>query len=366
MGDTKIQWTGKTWNPIRARNKATGKVGWFCEHVSEGCRNCYAEKMNVNTYFGNGLNYKPASLDQVELFLDDTILQQPLHWRKATKVFPCSMTDAFGRFVTDEWLDRMMAVAALAKQHTFQFLTKRADRAQAYMLRLSRSIEPLQQAARSMGYSFKFTSPLNGKELSLLPWPIPNVWLGVSVEDQKTADERIPLLLQTPAAVRWISAEPLLGPINLSGDYLTAILGKYPFKHYSGPRTSVARMLDWVVVGGESGPKARGLDLSWARSVVRQCAAASIPVFVKQLGAHPFERKPAEGPQGVRAALANIEKPHPQRLWFRDGWTLISKGEVSEWIKAIKLTDKKGGDINEWPVDLQVREFPTSLTTEGV
>src|SRR5262249_61051875 len=113
---------------------------------------------------------------------------------------------------------------------------------------------------------------------------LPNVWLGVSLEDQKTADDRIPLLLETPAAVRWISAEPLLGPIDLSKEYLTALLGKYPFKHYSGPRTTIAHLLDWVVVGGESGPKARPMHPDWGRSLRDQCVAAGVPFFFKQWG----------------------------------------------------------------------------------
>src|ERR1051325_7341422 len=142
MGDTNIEWTrnadgtaGKTWNPIRARNVPTGKVGWFCEHVSEGCRNCYAERMNRNTYFGNGLDYKPAVLDQVELYLDEKILEQPLHWRNPTNVFPCSMTDLFGRWVKDEWLDAIFSVMYRADRHTFQTLTKRADRQLDYVSR---------------------------------------------------------------------------------------------------------------------------------------------------------------------------------------------------------------------------------------
>lgn len=311
MGDTKIQWTGKTWNPIRARNKETGKVGWFCEHVSDGCRNCYAQKMNINTYFGNGIDYKPASFDNVELFLDEKILEQPLHWRKPTRVFPCSMTDAFARFVPDEWLDRMMTVAALANQHTFQFLTKRADRAKVYMTRLSKSINPLENAARAMGYTFKFRSPLNGKELSLLPWPIPNVWLGVSVEDQESAHERISLLLDTPAAKHWVSAEPLLSPLNLCG-----MGGCCGYREHN---------LDWMVIGGESGPNARPFDIQWARGIIVQLREADnkVAVFVKQLG-------------------ANVTGPH------KDGANLTT----------LRFSDKKGGDMNEWPEDLRVREFP--------
>jgi protein gp37 len=265
MGDTKIEWTGKTWNPIRARNKATGKIGWFCERVSEGCRNCYAEKMNRNTYFGNGLDYKPAALDQVELFLDEKILEQPLHWRKPTKVFPCSMTDLFGRWVKDEWIDKIHHVMWRASQHTFQILTKRPDRMLAYM---------------------------NNPNTPGLK-PLSNVWLGVSAEDQKTADERIPLLLQTPAAVRWISAEPLLGPIDLThlcGSTLNALdgidlesIGDIRDTGVLG-KGQPERGIDWVVVGGESGPKSRPMHPDWARSLRERCVAAGIPFFFKQHG----------------------------------------------------------------------------------
>src|ERR1051325_7770043 len=178
MGDTKIEWTrnadgtaGKTWNPIRARRISNDERGWYCEHVSEGCRNCYAEKMNRNTYFGNGLEYKPATLPQVELFLDEKILQQPLHWSKPQNVFPCSMTDLFGRWVKDEWLDQIFAVMALAKQHTFQVLTKRPERMREYVTRLSPSITPLETVAPAMASTFKFNG-MDGKEYSLLPWPI--------------------------------------------------------------------------------------------------------------------------------------------------------------------------------------------------
>lgn len=250
MGNTKIEWTGKTWNPIRARNKATGELGWYCEHISEGCRNCYAEKMNVNTYFGNGLPYKRAWLDDLDLFLDKKILEQPLRWRKPTKIFPCSMTDLFGRFVKDEWLDKIHHVMWRASQHTFQLLTKRADRMRDYM-----------------------RSPNTPNQK-----PLPNVWLGVSVEDQKTADERIPLLLETPAAVRWISAEPLLGPINL----FNAACG-YDKQGYRKPLLTNT-WLDWVVVGGESGPKARPMHPDWARSLRDQCVSAGVPFFFKQWG----------------------------------------------------------------------------------
>src|SRR6188768_21461 len=124
--DTKIQWTGSTWSPIRARNRKTGKVGWHCVKHSPGCKSCYSEAMNRR--LGNGIDYTPAGLDEVEYFLDEKMLTQPLRWGKPRMIFVESMSDLFGDWVPDEWIDRVFAVMALAGKHTFQVLTKRAER----------------------------------------------------------------------------------------------------------------------------------------------------------------------------------------------------------------------------------------------
>lgn len=277
VGDTKIQWTEKTWNPIRARRIAGDKRGWYCEHVSEGCRNCYAETMNRNTYFGNGLPYQPQVLPQVELFLDEKILQQPLHWKEPQAIFPCSMTDMFGNWVSDAWLDKIHHVMWQASRHTFQVLTKRPERMRDYM-----------------------SDPNTPKGN-----PLPNVWLGVSVEDQDTADERIAQLLETPAAKHWVSAEPLLGPLHLCG-----LGGCCGFHTYD---------LDWMVIGGESGTKARLFDPVWAQDIIKQLrdeAQRPVAIFVKQMG--------------------------------------------TAWAKSVNAKNKKGGDIEEWPTNLQVREYPNA------
>lgn len=280
-----IEWLngGETWNPIRARNKATGKAGWFCTKPSPGCANCYAEMMNKNTYFGNGIRYAVDQKHLVELFLDEKTLMQPLHWKKPRLIFPCSMTDWMADFVPDEWRDKMLAVMALTPQHTYLTLTKRADRQQKYLTAL-RSEGPTQgyvaliygRPARAFPSEFK-RLPLNNE--SRLPWPLPNFWLGVSTEDQKRADERIPELLQTPAAIRWVSLEPLLGPIDFDkivmpdGDHLTTLIN---WGEDAG--------IDWVVAGGESGPNARPMHPDWARSLRDQCKAAGVPFFFKQWG----------------------------------------------------------------------------------
>ncbi len=237
MGATSdIEWTNATWTPIRARNLKTGKVGWHCEHASDGCKFCYAEAMNKR--LGTGLPFKPGHRKDIEIFLDTEMLTAPLRWKKPRMVFCCSMTDLFADFVKDEWINNILAVMALCPQHTFQVLTKRPERMKEY---------------------FSVASS--------------NVWLGTSVERQQEADERIPLLMQTPAAVRFISAEPLLGPIDL-GHHLGS----------TANHEDLRGLLNWLIVGGESGPHARPMHPQWARDLRDQCAATGVPFFFKQWG----------------------------------------------------------------------------------
>ncbi len=340
---TSIEWTNETWNPIRARNKQTGGVGHFCEHVSDGCRNCYAERMQRR--FKNPVRYAAQDRDKVELYLDEEVLLKPLRWRAPRKIFPCSMTDMFADFVPDEWLDRMFAVMAVCPHHIFQLLTKRPERMRAYFAGCGEPMgfigenwttlwprrSGVQKAMGDIGRSGYFDRLGNVKTL-----PLPNVHLGTSVEDQRV-DNRITDLIETPAAVRFISYEPALGPLELR-PWLDGI--------------------DWVIIGGESGPGARPMDLAWVRSIVEQCKVADVPVFVKQLGPKPYEKRPAEGQEpGVDHALAHLGEPHPQRRWFPD-WTLVHSGDESKWIRYWNFKDKKGGDITEFPPDLRVREFP--------
>jgi protein gp37 len=253
--NTKIEWTDATWNPIRARNRETGKVGWFCTHVSEGCRNCYAEKMNQ--WRGNGVRFAADQLAQVELFLDKKVLDQPLHWKKPRKIFVCDMTDLFHPAVSIEWLKEIWRVMYTADRHTYQILTKRPELMKVWTKAWS-------------------------------PSPLLNVVLMTSVEDQKTADERIPELLATPAAVRGISYEPALGRVDFAR-WLEP--PKYPdARPEMRERCAEAwrklhpSKLDWIVCGGESGPGARPMHPDWARSARDQCVAAGVPFFFKQFG----------------------------------------------------------------------------------
>ena len=291
MGDqTGIEWTDATWNPI---------VG--CSVVSPGCTNCYAmkmaarlEKMLPSERRGDAVlpnHYAdltkasragPVWTGRVTL-APDHILTAPLRRRKPTRWFVNSMGDLFHESVPDAWIDRVSAVMALAPQHTFQVLTKRAKRMRKY---LADKANRVNQVGRVIALRDHETAAAI---------PLPNVWLGISAEDQPRADERIPDLLATPAAVRFVSAEPLLGAIDLS---LTSVDARL-FPHLPGlarvaddltveplrgaPRYGIPR-IDWIIVGGESGRGARPMHPDWARSIRDQCNAASIPFFFKQWG----------------------------------------------------------------------------------
>lgn len=278
-----IEWTDASWNPIRARvidiqNDGSGKerIGWHCEHISDGCRNCYAEAFNRR--LGTGREFKPGerfrddkigySNGEVKLFLDETMLTQPLRWKKPRKIFVCSMTDAFADFVTDEMLDKMFAVMALAPQHTFQVLTKRAKRMRHWFAGGRERADTVGLAMLTLVDRI----PYGHRQV---PWPLPNVWLGVSAERQQEADERIPELLATPASVRFVSLEPLLGPIDLH----EVIPEPLSYSHAHG-----FNGIDWVIVGGESGRHARSMHPDWPRAVRDQCAAAGVAFFFKQWG----------------------------------------------------------------------------------
>lgn len=302
---TKIEWTrgddgaeGASSNPIRARNLGTGGLGHYCAKVSPGCDHCYAERMQPR--FRNPVRYAAQDRDKVEILLDEAVLLKPLAWRKPRRIFVCSMTDLFGDWVLDSWIDRVFAVAALCPQHTFIILTKRAERMRNYFTgyryeRIYNAMGRLGDNGAVEPHPFRKAFP-NG-----MPWPLPNVWLGVSVEDQRRADERIPLLFDTPAALRWISDEPSLGPLDLSripfidgdprnrrdaltGEALVAMDGVDGHPDIDVLTEPLLPRLDWVVVGGESGPKARPMHPDWARSLRDQCLGASVAFFFKQWG----------------------------------------------------------------------------------
>lgn len=266
---TSIEWVrnpdgsqGETWNPV------TG-----CTKVSPGCDHCYAER--ITNRFGG-----PGAFDTV--LLHPERLAKPLHWRKPRMVFVNSMSDLFHDDVPTAFIHDIFGTMGAAQRHTFQILTKRPGRMASV---LSAPYFP-------DGYreDYGYTGA----------WPLPNVWLGTSVETQKWADVRIPKLLETPAAVRFISCEPLLGPVDLTpwlpqvgfdGEG-SALEKAHQLVHDAGLRHRGCNALDWVIVGGESGPGARPMDIAWLASIVEQCSAAGAPVFVKQ------DSGPKPGKQG--------------------------------------------------------------------
>jgi protein gp37 len=274
---TSIEWAanadgtpGATWNPIRARDTVTGKTGTFCVHKSPGCEHCYAEIFQGRSLPNNGIGlaYTAQNLSRVEFYLDEKILEAPARRRKPTTFFISSMTDLFGEWMTDAMIDQIMGGMVANERHTFIVVTKRADRMRQYFTDLPKRQRELNCDAA----------------LDFIDLPLRNVWLVVSCEDQRRADERIPDLLATPAAVRGLSCEPLLGPIDIIGRLDPGRCGCEVCATTSIRCTASRHPIDWVIAGGESGPKARPMHPDWARGLRDQCAAAGVPFFYKQTG----------------------------------------------------------------------------------
>jgi len=297
MGDQRnggIAWTDHSWNPVRG-----------CSRVNASCVNCYAETMAMR-FYGSGMPYeelvriskktkKPLGWSG-DVRLVPERLGDPLRWQRPRRIFVNSMSDLFHEKLPDKTIDLIFGVMAGAPRHTFQVLTKRPERMSKYM-----------RARASLS----------------------NVWLGASVGCQSEADEFIPFLLDTPAAVRWVSYEPAHGAIDFTNiacvreedepDTFNPLRDGSPRRYGSDP----SKRINWIVCGGESGPRARPFDLAWARSTIAQCRQAKVPVFVKQLGSNPFSMLDRDTCQPVR------------------------------------YHDSAGAEPNEWPEDLRVQEFPT-------
>lgn len=271
MGDkTAITWTDATWNPV------TG-----CTPVSEGCRNCYAKRVHER------FNKTPFS----EVVCHPERLAAPLRWKRPRRIFTVSMGDLFHPDVPDEFIDRVFAVMTLCPQHTFQVLTKRAERMHLYLCNARLSCNVVAASNRTaMGEECTAHSPILATLASIsrsfphrLPVPPPNTWLGVTCENQAAADERIPLLLKTPAAVRFVSMEPMLGPVDIER-YMLSDYDKAAHNSQMTGNECRTNKLDWVIVGGESGPGARPCHPDWVRSIRDQCVARNVPFHFKQWG----------------------------------------------------------------------------------
>jgi protein gp37 len=290
--NTGIEWTDATWNPTRG-----------CSRVSEGCRFCYAERDGARftkpgqPYHGFIDPERSGSKFTGRVELIEHMLDLPLRWKKPRRIFVNSMSDLFHEALPDEAIDRVFAVMALCPQHTFQVLTKRPARmrqylsmARAHPVGLAALDLTIQQLAKHPRSDTGNGIMLQGDIAHLKSWPLPNVWAGASVEDQPRADERIPQLLATRAAVHYISAEPLLGPIDLDRIDIDGhrevfpLIGTPECEDDDGNPMPDAPALDWVIAGGESGPNARPMHPDWARALRDQCQAAGVPFFFKQWG----------------------------------------------------------------------------------
>ncbi|OOG61406.1 hypothetical protein B0E46_15620 [Rhodanobacter sp. B04] len=330
-----IEWTDATWNPLRG-----------CSRVSSGCQHCYAERVAAR-FSGPGLPYEglihpvTKGWNGKVRFIPE-VLDQPLRWRKPRRIFVNSMSDLFHESVPDEWIDQIFEVMERCNDtswnpgtrrwtfrgtHTFQILTKRPERMLAYVT---------ERLAKKKAHAERFKlCPTEAMQNSpAAKWAQQDamhirshIWCGVSVENQATADERIPLLLQCPAGVRWLSCEPLLGPLNLK-NHLQSRYAPGADGIFSD-RTGINGRLHWVVTGGESGLGARPMHPDWARSLRDQCASARVPFFFKQWGEfapykiydfapgdpYPMQKATVFHPPGVKPAdMIKIGKKGAGRL----------------------------------------------------
>jgi protein gp37 len=292
---TTIAWTDETINPI---------VG--CSRISAGCEKCYAETAAKTARLQQFPQYQKVAKWNGTVEFVEKQLEKPYEWKKSKKIFICSMADIFHENVPFNWVEEIFYMIENCPQHTFQILTKRPER---------------------MIEFFDWYIARNSDHSVELQWTMPdNIWLGVSCENQAMADKRIPLLMEIPAKVRFLSCEPLLEPINLSKflpiewseiaeDWIESWPGIGSYSRDAYP--------DWIIVGGESGAGSRPCHIDWIRDIASQCQSAKVPVFIKQLGSN----------------------------------AIATRSDNTGNYK-LKLKDRKGSDILEWFDDLRLQQFP--------
>lgn len=395
MGENSaIEWTTHTFNP------------WIgCTHVSEGCRNCYAETLMDKRY-----GKAEWGVGKPRILTSESNWRQPLAWQRRAerspytcpvcvmpktgrndpgachacgtvdipnrpRVFCSSLADVFDTEVPDEWRDRLFVLIHATPNLDWLLLTKRPENALRYMTKAQEQ-HIIRARDHRLGHTGDLRDPLpltaarRSLDFGISHFPHwRNAWIGVSVENQAAADERIPLLLQTPAAVRFLSVEPLLGPVTFRW-------AKWD-DHSPNPRRLTTghinhldglRMLDWIIVGGESGPSARPCNVAWIRAVIEQCREAGVSVFAKQLGANVIDRNDV----GFEGDLETFAGGPDDGKWVNpSAWPhqhaaedRIEHLEPANYQGApvrVHLRDRKGGNWDEWPMDLRVREFPREV-----
>lgn len=366
MGITSIEWTDRSVNPIRARDPKTGAVGHYCEMFSSGCAHCYASNLQKRFRMPKfpGKPRKPSTcvvengvikIHGLEVFLDESKLDEVLKRSTPTKWFWCDMTDLFGSWVPDEWIDKCVATMAIASHHTHQVLTKRPQRMAEYFSDVTKH----ERWSHWIAKSKRRPSWHGGITEEWFPGFARNIWLGTSVEDQRNADERIPHLLRCPASVRFLSCEPLLSALDLSrylpGMWLCRTCGHWMFNRSSSaiddngsPQCTKCNSchvelveLGWLIVGGESGHNARPMHPDWARSLRDQCQAASVPFFFKQWGELIPHCQAGDGQAGAMPKCNVVHFPSPNNPVKENTYYRIGKRHAG------RLLD--GREWNEFP-----------------
>jgi protein gp37 len=337
-----VEWTDATWNPV------TG-----CTKLSQGCKNCYAEREWARIAAPRPVPNRYTGRAFTDVAFHPELLGQPSSWRKPRMIFVNSMSDLFHELLTDQQIEAVWAEMLASGHHTFQVLTKRVERALEWLCRIRPSPTPGMLSLDGAPIAYQGGT---AKAFPADRWPLPNVWLLASVEDQPTADERVPLLQQAPAAVRGLSCEPMLGAVDLQKACSTRCPNGDCFSD-GGRRLVVdsenggtlaecicSRLngLHWVIAGGESGPKARPMHPDWARSLRDQCAAAGVPFFFKQWGEWTVVHGESIHPEATRLPgnLCRVETPGEP-----DHYSAVSVGAGRTRYRIERVGKKLGGRL---------------------
>lgn len=341
MGKTTIEWTDRSVNPVRARMKDGSNriAGHYCEKISAGCTNCYAS--NMQKRFGMPAFGSGQLRDDVEIFLDESKLNEVRRRKIPTKWFWGDMTDLFGEWMKLEWLQAIFETIDATPWHVHQLLTKRPENIRGMWGGWCDNPDRFQRPDVAVGQ----------------PAYRQNVWIGTSVANQADADRNIPKLFtgRDLAPVLFVSYEPAIGPVDFSktpdGFFFNHMLRDGI--EYGSPWTN-APLIDWIICGGESGPKARPCNVDWIRSAVEQCKVAEVACFVKQLGSNATgdTRCSRCGRSGMGGEWSALQCPEGEVRCPNCPGTIRDKYNTAH---------PKGGDISEFPEDLRVREFPKVL-----